>query len=149
MELKPQLLISVYPGWMRAMAVMAIVSIGHLLTTRSLWERVCILLLRFILVNNLSPYLGDYQFDVYRMMKEFSKSKWDGFYPFTNVLVGTFSALVIFVAKVLFIVVAALSPVQTPSIQSPEASSNPTESQGFRDSCTPNKRNCIQRKGLL
>ncbi len=31
---------------------------------------------------------GDYQFDIYRMMKELSGSAWDGFHPITNVLVS-------------------------------------------------------------
>lgn len=32
--------------------------------------------------------VGDYQFDVYRMMKDVTGGTWEAFHPITNVMVG-------------------------------------------------------------
>lgn len=34
--------------------------------------------------------LGDYQFDIYRMMRQTTGSDWQGFYPVTNLMVSSF-----------------------------------------------------------
>lgn len=33
---------------------------------------------------------GDYQFDVYRLMREHTSGNWEAFHPFTNVMVSTY-----------------------------------------------------------
>jgi serine/threonine-protein kinase haspin len=38
---------------------------------------------------------GDYQFDVYRMMKEYNGQCWEDYRPFTNVMVRTVFVLVV------------------------------------------------------
>jgi len=59
---------------------------------KSLKGRVSISILpRLTLVLILG--LGDYQFDVYRMMKEYNGNSWDDYRPFTNAMVRTVRAL--------------------------------------------------------
>lgn len=38
---------------------------------------------------------GDYQFDIYRMMKEYNGHSWEDYRPFTNVMVRSVFALVV------------------------------------------------------
>lgn len=46
--------------------------------------------INFVSLNdeNLYEGKGDYQFDIYRKMREVVKDDWQGFYPYTNVLVN-------------------------------------------------------------
>jgi len=37
-------------------------------------------------------YVGDYQFDVYRLMREHTNSDWKGYHPLTNVMVRGISS---------------------------------------------------------
>jgi len=39
---------------------------------------------------------GDYQFDVYRMMKNYNGDSWEKYQPFTNVMVRTVFAILVF-----------------------------------------------------
>lgn len=38
--------------------------------------------------TDLTKSVGDYQFDVYRMMKDVTGGTWEAFHPVTNVMVG-------------------------------------------------------------
>jgi hypothetical protein len=37
--------------------------------------------------SNNDMYIGDYQYDVYRMMRDLNGGVWEGYQPFTNVMV--------------------------------------------------------------
>jgi len=39
----------------------------------------------------MKPSTGDYQFDIYRLMKHLTRGEWDGFHPITNILVSCFT----------------------------------------------------------
>ncbi len=42
-----------------------------------------------LLVDHAAQHIiGDYQFDVYRMMKHLTKGVWEEFHPTTNILVN-------------------------------------------------------------
>ena len=40
----------------------------------------------------MKPSIGDYQFDIYRLMKHLTGGEWDGFHPITNILVSYFTS---------------------------------------------------------
>lgn len=44
-------------------------------------------------MNLAASFPGDYQFDVYRMMRELIRGAWEEFHPITNILVGCFLSL--------------------------------------------------------
>lgn len=49
-----------------------------------------------LLVDQATQHIhitGDYQFDVYRMMKHLTKGLWEGFHPTTNILVNMSACL--------------------------------------------------------
>jgi hypothetical protein len=68
--------------------------------------------------------IGDYQFDVYRMMKEYNEGKWQPFNPFTNVMVSQLHVFIHLVSNSGVITVVALPPNQTYAIEETEAASS-------------------------
>lgn len=48
---------------------------------------------------DLIVYSGDYQFDVYRMMRKHSGGAWENYHPLTNVMVSVISLLAIHISS--------------------------------------------------
>lgn len=38
-------------------------------------------------ISSIAPFAGDYQFDIYRLMKKHNNGDWESFAPLTNVMV--------------------------------------------------------------
>jgi serine/threonine-protein kinase haspin len=71
---------------------------------------------------------GDYQFDVYRTMKEYNGNSWEGYQPFTNVMVGAVFPLLCVYAHPK--PVASLPYTEAPTLKATEASYHKKEKYG-------------------
>ena len=66
-----------------------------------------------VVLDSFLGFVGDYQFDVYRMMRDLTGGTWDKFYPMTNVMVSTSSFCYFRMLTYSFEVVALLASKAT------------------------------------
>lgn len=116
---------------------------------RFLRVRVSVILELFGAVVNLpnhtfyASYSGDYQFDIYRMMRQHNGDVWDKFRPFTNVMVRGAKRIYISLKRRMLI---SFAPTVA-SLPNPETARSQTYPTTFQDNLVETNENYDVRAG--